>query len=144
MEANSGRIVVGVDGSEESKAALRWAYEEAERSDACLEVVHAWTLPVLGDFSGMAARAIGAYRLAAEELLSHVIADTIGEPSDVKVLPTVVENTPAAALIDIARGADLLVVGSRGLGGFRGLLLGSVSQACTHHAPCPVAIIRGI
>jgi nucleotide-binding universal stress UspA family protein len=143
----SGRIVVGVDGSDGSLRALRWAVREARQRDATLDVVVAWHHPYAAavDPTGMAAS-----RVSREEL-EHLSRDLLGRARDVayaedqtvQVDPTVVEGGAARALLEAATGADLLVVGSRGRGGFTGLLLGSVSQQCAHHAPCPVVIVPG-
>jgi nucleotide-binding universal stress UspA family protein len=140
------RIVVGVDGSASSKAALRWAVAQAERTDATVQVVVAWHYPAM----------IGGYGFAPvsvmeaanfDEIASKTAAETIAEVVDpvspVRVETWVREGNPAEVLIEAAEGADLLVVGSRGHGGFTGALLGSVSQHCVQHAPCPIVIVRG-
>jgi nucleotide-binding universal stress UspA family protein len=135
------RIVVGVDGSQPSQVALRWAAEEARRRSASLEVVHAWHLPHAGGYPYLAgyldlelfeadARRVVDLALAGEEL--HGLT---------WVHPILVQDGAARALLDTAKGAELLVVGSRGRGGFTGLLLGSVSQQVAAHAPCPVVIV---
>jgi nucleotide-binding universal stress UspA family protein len=81
--------------------------------------------------------------LLADEPLSETVASTIPADSGVSVRQRAVAGHPARALLDAADGADLLVVGSRGHSGFAGMLLGSVSQHCVHHSPCPVLVIRG-
>jgi len=145
----SGTIVVGVDGSPGSLAALRFAAAEAGLRGARLRVVHAWTVPlavalpepaVLGqpiipepEFEEVRAALLSQ----GEKLLDEALAG-LDAPEIERVLA---EGTAAHALVQAAEGADLLVVGSRGRGGFKGLLLGSVSQQCAHHAPCPVAIV---
>lgn len=138
------RIVVGVDGSQGARRALEWAVAEAKLRDAYLVVVHAWLEP--------AAVAVGSVISAGgvepelfEETAERTIADVVASV-DTTDLPqgyetSVVAGAPARALIDAAHDADLLVVGSRGLGGFTGLLLGSVSQQVAHHATCPVTIV---
>lgn len=141
----SGRIVVGVDGSDGARAALRWALDEARLRGANVDVVHSWHAPSLvvpGRFGGSAPvgeETLEAARRSAEHLLEHELqaANTDG----LQVEPLVPSASPVDALLDIARGADLLVVGTRGRGGFAGLLLGSVSQQVSHHAPCPVVIV---
>jgi nucleotide-binding universal stress UspA family protein len=138
-----GLIVVGVDGSEESKAALRWAVEEARLRGAAVRVVHAWTArPVLVPGSPLLAGDWELVRKAAEDFAHGCVADAIDHPNDLEVTVDAVHGVPAVALVQAARGAELLVVGSCGHGGFAGLLLGSVSQQCVHHAPCPVVIVR--
>jgi nucleotide-binding universal stress UspA family protein len=140
-----GRIVVGVDGSEGSKAALKWAIEEARLRDAKVLAAHAWVAyPQLAPESPLLAEDWSTLRDSANEFVDTFVADTIGEQPDVEVTAMAVHGTAASALVEAAKDADLLVVGSRGLGGFTGLLLGSVSQQCAHHSPCPVVIVRAI
>jgi nucleotide-binding universal stress UspA family protein len=137
------RIVVGIDGSEHGDAALRFAVEEARRRDAELEVVLAWELPAIIGAPGVWVPIEGAESLMKEPRteLDGTIARVLGEKPDVDLVRSTPKNTPAAALLEAAKDADLLVVGSRGRGGFKGLLLGSVSQQCAQHAPCPVVIV---
>jgi nucleotide-binding universal stress UspA family protein len=137
-------IVVGVDGSGESKAALRWAVEEARLRRARVEAVHAWWIvPMLEPGDHPAPEATDWNPRGATERVRAFIADTVGEQTEVEITPVAVQGEQAsAALVDAAKDADLLVVGSRGAGGFSGLLLGSVSQQCAHHAPCPIVIVR--
>lgn len=134
----TGRVIVGADGSEGSRRAIRWAADEARFRGAVLEVVHAWTLlgqPDDGTFDPNYGEDEARQFLDAE-------LEAVGEALDgVEVERTVVCDLGAPALIDAAKRADLLVVGSRGRGGFRGLLLGSVSSQVVHHAQCAVAII---
>jgi nucleotide-binding universal stress UspA family protein len=141
----SGRIVVGVDGSPSSKAALAWAVEQARRTGASVEAVIAWHYPVM--VGGMPFAPIGVIESAdfgafATKVLSDAIAATTEPDGPVKVSSVVCEGNATQVLLDAAKGADLLVVGSRGHGGFTEALLGSVSQGCVHHARCPVVIIR--
>ena len=141
----SGRIVVGVDGSTGARAALEWALEEARLRGSALDVVYAWHSPSLVVPGRYAASApvgedvIEEVRSAAEHLLEHELqaVDTAG----LEVEALTPSAPPVDALLEIARGAELLVVGTRGHGGFTGLLLGSVSQQVSHHAPCPVVIV---
>jgi nucleotide-binding universal stress UspA family protein len=141
-------IVVGVDGSEESNEALRWALAEARLRGTTLRAVHAWTLPVTVTVSGYGGvtpidmELLSFARDAADELLAGVLREVAEEAPDIGVERAVLEGPPAAILVEEAKSAELLVVGSRGLGGFRGLLLGSVSQQCAQHALCPVVIVR--
>lgn len=141
--ATAGRIVVGVDGSEASKDALRWAGRQAELTGASLEVVITWSLfngagyyevPLPMDEYGFEPQA----RRRAEEAIDEILGDHPG----VKVSVVVVEAYPAPALLKRAVGADALVLGSRGHGAFTGMVLGSVSQHCVSHAPCPVVVVR--
>ncbi len=139
----AGRIVVGVDGSDTSLAALRWALHEAELRGAALTVVHAWQHVYMGGIAGLAAYSIPQTELEqdAQIALDRAIKQAGPAPAGVDVTPILTEGKPATVLIDAAHGADLLVVGSRGHGGFAGLLMGSVSQQCAHHAPCPIVIV---
>jgi len=134
-------IVVGVDGSNGSTAALKFAIREARARGSELKAVTAWEVPVPVYGGGFVPLPLdkGAYEQVARDAL-NVSLDQAGA-SDVGVTPIVREGQPADVLAAEAHGADLLVVGSRGRGGFKGLLLGSVSQQCAHHAPCPVTIV---
>jgi nucleotide-binding universal stress UspA family protein len=137
-------IVVGVDGSEASREALRWAVDEARLRSAAVRVVHAWwAYPMVGadDAPGQAAEGLGGDARAAVEAF---VGDTLGGGLDVALeIETVQGRQASAAVLDAAEEAELLVVGSRGTGGFGGLLLGSVSQQVVHHASCPVVVVRG-
>ncbi len=140
-------IVVGVDKSDGAKAALRFALEEARLHGATLRAVHAWQPAYLGapgidgPFS-YAGDELEALRRAAETALDTALQEVAADTGGVTVERRLVEGAPAAVLVEESRDADLLVVGSRGLGGFAKLLLGSVSQQCAHHAECPVVIVR--
>jgi nucleotide-binding universal stress UspA family protein len=132
------RIVVGVDGSGPSKAALDWAVRQAKLTGAVVEAVIAWHYPAPYGYPGSVLDDTD-YEKVATEVVTDTIAD-VGGPVEIK--PKVVEGNPAAVLLAASAGAELLVVGSRGHGGFVEALLGSVSQHCVHHAACPVVIIR--
>jgi nucleotide-binding universal stress UspA family protein len=135
-------IVVGIDGSEPSKCALRWAAMQAELTGVALRAVGAWHIPATsygpvmypggfdpkGDAATIVTQAIG------EAQLSHPTVD-IGA--------VVAEGLAGAVLIEAAQGADLLVVGSRGHGAITGMLLGSISEHCVTHGSCPVVVIHG-
>jgi nucleotide-binding universal stress UspA family protein len=136
-----GRIVVGVDGSAESVAALRWAATEALARRADLEVVTVWT-----DANVLASNELGpgdsmerALQEAAQEVANGAVAGLELPALAVKVV--VAPGTPAAVLMERAKSADMLVVGSRGLGRVREALFGSVGHACAHHSPVPVIIV---
>ncbi|HET9443136.1 MAG TPA: universal stress protein [Acidimicrobiales bacterium] len=135
----TGTVAVGVDGSEGSRRALRWAAAEARLRGAGLRVVQAWTyLDQPGDrFDPTFAEDDVRRQLQAE-------LDAIGpEAEGLAVELVAVCDLPVRGLLDASDGADLLVVGARGLGGFEGLLLGSVSQQVAHHARGPVVIVPG-
>jgi nucleotide-binding universal stress UspA family protein len=140
-----GVIVVGVDQSEGAKAALRFALEEARLRQAKLRVVHAWQFGYIGapGFEGSLPAVGGdlaefheAAEAALDETLRGVVADGVA------IERRVDQGAAAPVLIEESRDADVLVVGSRGHGGFAQLLLGSVSQQCAQHAVCPVVIVR--
>ena len=140
-----GRIVVGVDGSAPSEAALRWAVRQASLTDAAVEAVIAWHTPTMtGGYAWAPVSVLDAedWGDVAAKVLADAIAEAVPEAAE-QITPVVSEGNPAQVLITQSAGADLLVVGSRGHGGFAEALLGSVGQHCVHHAPCPVVIIRG-
>ncbi|MHB8592874.1 MAG: universal stress protein [Acidimicrobiales bacterium] len=135
------RIVVGVDGSDSSKEALRWAARQAKLTGAALEVVVTWEYPTS---FGWAPPYPADLDLAADARheLDEDVASVLGEHPGIEVRTAVVEGHPAPTLLKMAATADLLVVGSRGHGGFAGLLLGSVGEYCVTHATCPVVVVR--
>jgi nucleotide-binding universal stress UspA family protein len=134
-------IVVGIDGSEQSKAALRWAVEEARLRGVSVRAIYAWSLPPVAAGAGvMIATNFEALQRDGERLVDAAVAEVDAE--GVEIERASVEGSAARVLVEAAQGAELLVVGSRGHGGFVGLLLGSVSQQCAHHASCPVVIVR--
>lgn len=139
------RIVVGVDGSDCSKAALKWAIAQAQRTQATVEAVAAWQDPMMYGYGlGVAPVVLAEDSIQAitekvlEETVSELATDA-GQP--VQVNTRVRPGHPATVLLESAVGAEMLVVGSRGHGTFAGILLGSVSQHCVQHAPCPVVVI---
>lgn len=138
------RIVVGVDGSETSRDALVWAIDYAAAKGAAVQPVIAWqrTFDYGSDRYWPVDEAIAE---AALKRLAAVIAEVGDRDRSVIMDPLVLEGDPGKVLCEQSAGADLLVVGSRGLGGFAGLMLGSVSTKCVHHSHCPVVIIpRGL
>jgi nucleotide-binding universal stress UspA family protein len=146
-ETDLPRIVVGVDGSETSREALRWAAGEAQNRGAELHVVHAWDVGGIGAGVGLTpgrrtSAAPEDQREEAEKLLAEVLAEELGSQPPAHVRSSIGRGSAAGVLLEATKGATLLVVGSRGLGGFKGLLLGSVSTKMAHHAPCPVVIVR--
>jgi nucleotide-binding universal stress UspA family protein len=141
-------VVVGFDGSDAARAALEFAFEEARLRALPLRVVCAWHYPLAGYMGGGfeppgPRLEPGELERAAEAELEGALAALGPGREAVAVERRVREGQPAAVLLDEAREAALLVVGSRGHGGFSGLLLGSVSQQCVAHAPCPVAVVHG-
>lgn len=152
----AGKIVVGIDGSDHSRRALRWSLDAAAARGASVEAVYVFqSLPSwhaldpeveaqIPDERIIEERQAASLRRAEEQAtneLTELLTDE--DAGGVEVIPMVVNATqPAQVLIDRSRDAEVLVVGSRGRGGFAGLLLGSVSQHCAQHAACPVMIIR--
>lgn len=135
------KVVVGVDGSDASRAALRWAAEEADLRSARLVAVEAWEFSPL-IFAADVPVALDELRSTVSGHLDEVISEEIGDRSGLDIDVRVVEEAPVPALLSEVGADDLLVVGSRGRGGFTGLLLGSVSQQVAQHAPCPVVIVN--
>jgi nucleotide-binding universal stress UspA family protein len=132
------RIVVGIDGSELSQNALRRAVVEARAHRAALEAVHAWNFldqpgpefePHYGEDQ-------------ARQRMQAFIDEVLGTPPPVPITLTMINDHPAPALLEAAQGAFTLVVGARGRGGFRGLVLGSVSRHMVAHSPCPVLVVH--
>ncbi|KAA5834392.1 universal stress protein [Saccharopolyspora hirsuta] len=136
------KIVVGVDGSDPSKCALRWAVKQAALIDATVHAVGAWEFPAFYSWEG-GPMPPDDFEEAARKALDDTVEQVQHE--DVPTVPIERELThghAAQALLDASDGAELLVVGSRGHGSFYGALLGSVSQRCAVHAKCPVVIVR--
>ena len=139
-----GGVVFGHDGSKCAQEALRWAGRLARKADVDLHVVRSWammTAPRPATWSaGYVPPLVEWEQAVLEELTGHVTA--AGLDPKVRVTCHVVHKPPVPALMAAAQGADLLVVGARGRGGFAGLLLGSVGDQLVHHAPCPVTVVR--
>ena len=141
------RFVVGVDGSDESRAALRWAADQAVAQGARLEVVCVWDLPFSGLATSYSPEPAGlpdpreAAR-RAENALDQTLREVLGGETPLDIERVVEAGDPAAVLVHRSEGAYMLVVGSRGHGGFDRLLIGSVSEKCVRHATCSVIVIR--
>ena len=138
------RIVVGVDGSEPSIRALQWAARQAEWSGATLEVVTAWTFPEHPAPLGLEIHVPWPDELIAQARvkLDEVIGDALPDMDPQRLHASVNRGSAVRVLLDAARDAELLVVGSRGRGAMAELLLGSVSEHCVRHAGCPVVVVR--
>ncbi len=142
---NTERVVVGVDGSPASAAAMAWAARYARAVGAAVRVVLAWHYPAAAGQEpvGVAPPSVTAeVEQSRNEILDKAIAAAFGEPPDVAVERSIRHGHPAQVLIDESKDADLLVVGNRGHGGFTGMMLGSVSTHCVTHAHCPVTVVR--
>jgi nucleotide-binding universal stress UspA family protein len=147
----AGRIVVGVDGSEPSLKALRWAARQAELTGDALEAVIGWEYPPTG-WGGPAPGLAPAPPVlpsgydpedTARRTLDEALTGTLGAASADAVDRRVLPGHAAQVLLERARDATLLVVGDRGYSGFKAALLGSVSLHVTQHSPCPVVVVRG-
>jgi nucleotide-binding universal stress UspA family protein len=136
-------IVVGVDGSPASMSALRWAVDRA-KPGATIRAVHVWGLPAMSALPGplgTTSLPLDALEENARVLLDAAIGAVVPDPAAASIEPVLREGPGAGTLLEEADGADLLVVGARGVGGFRGLLVGSVADQVVKHAKCPVVIV---
>jgi nucleotide-binding universal stress UspA family protein len=141
VRRDSHVLVVGVDGSPAAEAALEWAIAEASIHGGELRIVHAWTY----EYTRPAIESIDDHRAASEaarRMLDRVVDDVRTRAAGCEVLGVLVEGSGAWALVEEAATADLVVVGSRGLGGLRSMLLGSVANAVTERAPCPTVVVH--
>ncbi|MFH9956962.1 universal stress protein [Streptomyces roseolus] len=137
-----GRIVVGVDGSGPSLKALKWAAGQAALTGDALHAVISWEYPASwATLMPGVPPEFDPERLA-KQILDQSLAEALTPEQAAATTRTVVSGNPAQALIDQARGAELLVVGDRGHSGFKAAVLGSVSTNVTQHAPCPVVVVR--
>jgi nucleotide-binding universal stress UspA family protein len=135
-------IVVGIDGSEGAARALRFAAQEASWRGTDLRIVAVWNVPAAYYASeAMAPMPVDHFERSMRAAVERQVDDCLAEYPDVERHLVVAEGTPSQVLVEKSERADMLVVGSRGLGGFRGLMLGSVGQQCAHHANCPVVIV---
>lgn len=141
-ETARGIIVVGVDGSPSCREALEWAVRQAGITGAKVVAVQAWLAPTDYATGGLLVPE-DEWATEAEASLASLVSHVAAEQPQVEIEQRVVKGHPAAALVEAARDADLLVVGSRGHGGFTGTLLGSVSHHVLHRARCPVVVVRG-
>lgn len=141
--AEPQRIVVGIDGSEASLVALRWAAGEARLRAARLEVVHAWHPPYVGGYpyTGIPLFDPDSLEDSAAVTLDKAIAGIHASDLAYPIERIASKGGASAVLLEVSKGADLVVLGSRGLGGFASLLLGSVSHQVVQHAECPVVIV---
>lgn len=139
-------IIVGVDGSDSSRAAFKWAYDEAAHHGASLTAVSTWhppALPMTPPYGSIPDKGYESQpKRDALALLEKFTAELEPRDPEVDVRTSVEEGNPSKVLIERSKEADLLVVGSRGHGGFAGMLLGSVSQHIVGHADCPVVVVR--
>jgi len=137
-------VVVGVDGSKTSAKAIDFAFDQAEGMHAQVVALHAWTSPFLTYAEGASMLQFDEQQIQEEArlLVAESVAGAAADHPDVKWTTELVTRSAAQALVRRSESADLLVLGSRGRGGFSGLLLGSVSQSALHHTQCPTAIVH--
>ena len=138
----AGRVVVGVDGSEASRSALRWAARQAELTGADLEAVMAWKMPAATYGYAVAVPPKVDLPSDAQRSLDQFVQEVLADKPGLNVARYVAEGPAAQTLLREAKGADLLVVGNRGHGALVGLVLGSVSEYCVAHAACPVVVVH--
>jgi nucleotide-binding universal stress UspA family protein len=136
------RIVVGIDGSDDSKAALEWAAHQAELTGSTLEAVTTWAWPAAFGVAFAYLPADYNPSADAQKVLDDALAPLREAHPDLSIGTVIAEGHAAPVLVEASRGADLLVVGSRGHGEFAGMLLGSVSEHCVTNAHCPVLVFR--
>jgi nucleotide-binding universal stress UspA family protein len=144
-ERREGRrvVVVGIDGSPASRHALLFAADEARQRGADLQVVTSFDVPdILWPGHGPAMTPVDDRVEMAKRAARKVVDSELPDQSDLNIHVVATTSPPTVALVERSAGADLLVVGSRGHGGFRGLIMGSVSLQCVLHARCPVAVVR--
>lgn len=134
------RVVVGVDGSPTSYAALRWADRYARTVGGVVEAIHVWDTPSSAGWSGPAIDPDFDLQQARERFAAELRSVFPGE-RPARLREHLVEGDPSEALIQASEGAELLVVGRRGRGGFARAMLGSVGQRCAQHAACPVVVV---
>ncbi len=139
-DSGPGTIIVGVDGSGHSGRALAWAVGEARLRDHALKVIYAF--PAMLSLVGSTAHEYyPQVEREAEQALDRSLAE-MPDSTGVHVDRALIAGSPASVLVEASRDASMLVVGSRGVGGFLGLLMGSVSLQCVQHAHCPVVVVR--
>jgi nucleotide-binding universal stress UspA family protein len=137
-------VVVGVDGSKTSAKAIDFAFDQAEQLHAKVVALHAWSSPFHTYADGQSMLLFDEQKIQDEArlLVAESVAGAAADHPDVQWTTELVSGSPAQALVRRSESADLLVLGTRGRGGFTGLLLGSVSQSVLHHTECPIAVVR--
>lgn len=134
-------VVVGVDGSENSKEALKWAVEFGRRYDTVVEATAVWQIPVAYGYRAAYLEPGEEVAERTRQILAETVRETVGEEAG--VVENVLRGIPAETLVELSESAQLLVLGTRGHGAFSGMLLGSVSQHCVTHSKCPFVVIPG-
>ena len=141
MTERSSRIIVGVDGSPASIDAIKWAAGQASLTGGTLVAVTAWSIPASYGVAFGGEDAVD-WKQNAQQALDEALAEALGADGSTNVEKVVDQGHPSYVIVGASKGADLVVVGSRGHGGFTGMLLGSVSQHVVAHAECPVVVVR--
>jgi nucleotide-binding universal stress UspA family protein len=142
--AGAPPIIVGVDGSEPSKHALRWALHYSDLTGTRATAVMTWQYPAGYGMTGVPPDSeLWRPDLDAARILEETLTEVLGDERRGAFTALTREGNPARVLVELSAGATLLVVGNRGRGGFASLLLGSVSSACVEHARCPVLVVHG-
>ncbi|MCA2230167.1 universal stress protein [Nonomuraea aurantiaca] len=142
VEGRHGQIVVGYDGSERARAAMEYAIEQARARQARLQVVYAWQAPLSTPYATAYSSALESAFEQQKRAAREAVSPWREKNPDVELTDEQVCEHPVAALMNASASADLVVVGSRGMGGFASAMLGSVSRGVLHHVTCPVAVIR--
>jgi nucleotide-binding universal stress UspA family protein len=141
QQPSAGRIVVGVDGSDTSKAAFEWALRQGELTGSGVDAVITWAISANAAVAGALPEDFNPEADAAAQL-DEAVRAVRGTHPDVDLRTVVIEGAAGPDLVEYSTGAELLVIGSRGHGFVAGLLLGSVSEYCVSHAHCPVLVLR--
>jgi nucleotide-binding universal stress UspA family protein len=146
-QTTAGRIVVGIDDSDQAAAALRWALAEGVLRRCTVEVVHSWSPPLSAlPFGATLVIPVdegaidAAARASVDDLVDSALAEMDEQPPE--VLRTILPGGASTTLVEVSEGADMVVVGSHGRTGLSRLMLGSVAMAVVNHAPCPVVVVR--
>lgn len=134
-------VVVGIDGSDESRAALRWAVDYARRTDATVRAIAVWQQPLEFGMTAVPPPPREAYEAEAGKWLSEALPTPEPTEDAARIRTRTEEGDPSSVLVDLALGADLLVLGNHARGALGSALTGSVAQRCAHHAPCPLVLV---
>ncbi|WP_346106206.1 universal stress protein [Nonomuraea maheshkhaliensis] len=141
-EDRYGRIVVGYDGSECSQAAMEYAIEQARARQAHVRVVYAWQVPMSAPYASAYSKVLESTFEQQQRTAREAVIPWRDKNPDIELTDEQVSEHPVSALMNASASADLVVVGSRGMGGFASAVLGSVSRGVLHHVTCPVAVVR--
>lgn len=132
-------IIVGIDDSQNARTALRWALDHADADDRVV-AVHVWHMPAAGGFDATFLDP-AVFEEGARQTAEAIVAEVADGDESGRIVVRVINGHASGTLVDQGKDADLLVLGSRGKGGFVGLVLGSVTTGVVNHAPCPVVVV---